>query len=61
MTFIVVVKSYMEVSNETSDIFTGDIIVADRGFTCNDYAGMAMAEVKIPPFTRGKKQLEKKS
>ena len=51
----------MEVSNETSDIFTGDIIVADRGFTCNDYAGMAMAEVKIPPFTRGKKQLEKKS
>ena len=33
--------------------------MADRGFICNDYAGMAMAEVKIPPFTRGKKQLEK--
>ena len=37
----------------------GDVIVADRGFTCNDYAQMAMAEVKIPPFTKGKKQLEK--
>ena len=36
----------------------GDIIVADRGFTCNDYAKMAMAEVKTPPFTRGKQQLE---
>ena len=33
--------------------------MADRGFICNDYAGMAKAEVKIPPFTRGKKQLEK--
>ncbi len=37
----------------------GDIILADRGFTCNEYARMAMAEVKTPPFTRGKKQLEK--
>ena len=33
--------------------------MADRGFTCNDYAQMAMAEVRLPPFTRGKKQLEK--
>ena len=33
--------------------------MADTGFTCNDYARMAMAEVKTPPFTRGKKQLEK--
>ena len=38
---------------------TGDIVLADRGFTCDDYARMAMAEVKIPPFTKGKKQLEK--
>ena len=37
----------------------GDVIVADRGFTCNDYASMALAEVKILPFTRGKKQFEK--
>ena len=38
---------------------TGDVILADRGFTCEEYAGMALAEVKFPPFTRGKKQLEK--
>ena len=33
--------------------------MAVRGFTCNDYANMVMAEVKIPAFTRGKGQLEK--
>ncbi len=33
--------------------------MADRGFTCDEYARMAMAEIKIPPFTKGKKQLEK--
>ena len=37
----------------------GDIILADRGFTCDEYARMAMAEIKTPPFTKGKKQLEK--
>ena len=36
----------------------GDIILADHGFTCDEYAQMAMTEVKIPPFTKGKKQLE---
>ena len=35
------------------------IILADRGFTCDEYARMAMAEIKTPPFTKGKKQLEK--
>lgn len=38
---------------------SGDVILADRGFTCGEYVGMALAEVKTPPFTRGKKQLEK--
>ena len=38
----------------------GDVVLADRGFTCNDQARMVLAEVKIPPFTKGKKQLEKK-
>ena len=38
---------------------TGDVVIADRGFTCQEYAGMVMAEVKIPPFTRGKAQLDK--
>ena len=37
----------------------GDTILADRGFTCDEYARMAMAEIKTPPFTKGKKQLEK--
>lgn len=37
----------------------GDLVLADRGFTCNDKARMVLAEVKIPPFTEGKKQLEK--
>lgn len=27
--------------------------------TCDEYASMAMVEVKTPPFTRGKAQLEK--
>ena len=40
-------------------ICVGDVKVADRGFTCNDYANMVMAEVKIPPFMRGKRQSEK--
>ena len=37
----------------------GDVIVADRGFTCDEYAHMKFAEVMIPPFMKGKKQLEK--
>ncbi len=41
-------------------LYTGDVILADRGFTCGEYASMALAEVKTPPFTRGKKQLEEK-
>ena len=38
----------------------GDVILADRGFNIHDSAGMYCAEVKLPPFTRGKKQLSKK-
>ena len=38
---------------------SGDVVLADRGFTCQDYVGIMMAEVKTPPFTRGKTQLEK--
>lgn len=36
----------------------GDLVLADRGFTCNEKARMVLAEVKIPPFTKGLKQLE---
>ena len=35
----------------------GDVILADRGFTVQDSVGLCCAEVKMPPFTRGKKQL----
>ena len=41
------------------NLLPGDLILADRGFNINDSAGMYCAEVKLPPFTRGKKQLSK--
>ena len=40
-------------------LLPGDMIMADRGFTIQSVAGMYCAEVKIPPFTKGKKQLIK--
>ena len=41
------------------NLLPGDVILADCGFTIQDQAGLFCAEVKIPPFTRGKKQLSK--
>ena len=35
----------------------GDLILADRGFDIEDSVAAFYAEVKIPDFTRGKKQL----
>ncbi len=40
-------------------LLPGDLILADRGFNIHDSAGLYCAEVKLPPFTRGKKQLSK--
>jgi len=40
-------------------LLPGDIILADRGFTIQESIGLYCAEVKLPPFTRGKKQLTK--
>ena len=37
----------------------GDQVLADRGFNVQDSARLYCTEVKIPPFTRGKKQLSK--
>ena len=37
----------------------GDMILADRGFTIQESAGMYCAEVRIPAFTKEKKQLSK--
>lgn len=36
----------------------GDVVIADKGFTCQDHVGLYQAEVKIPPFTRSKEQLD---
>ena len=35
-------------------LLPGDMILADRGFTIQEAAGLFCAEVKIPPFTKGK-------
>ena len=40
-------------------LLPGDVVIADRGFTVGDYCGMVMAEIRLPPFTHGKKQLAK--
>lgn len=40
-------------------LLPGDQILADRGFNVQDSARLYCAEVKTPPFTRGKKQLSK--
>ena len=47
------------ITNALKNNHIGDVVLADRGFTVDECARMAMAEVKIPPFTKGKKQLEK--
>lgn len=53
-------KEITEKSNILSFLEPGDVVIADRGFTIGDFCGLALAEVKIPPFTRGVNQLEKK-
>ena len=35
----------------------GVVVLADRGFTVQDSVGICCAEVKMPLFTKGKKQL----
>uniref|UniRef100_UPI00359000F2 cullin-1-like n=1 Tax=Myxine glutinosa TaxID=7769 RepID=UPI00359000F2 len=48
-----------ENSDLMNKLMPGDLVLADRGFFVDEYCGMAMAEVKVPPFTKGKKQLQK--
>ena len=47
-------KQIVESSDLIKYLIPGDIILADRGFTCDEYAQMSLAEVKTPPFTKGK-------
>lgn len=42
-----------------SHLIHNDQILADRGFTVQDSVGLYCAEIVLPPFTRGKKQLSK--
>ena len=35
-------------------LLPGDLVLADRGFTIEEAAGLYCAEIKVPPFTRGK-------
>lgn len=39
------------------NLLPGDQVMADRGFTISESVGVYGAELVIPPFTRGKKQL----
>ena len=40
-------------------LLPGDLILADGGFNIHESAGLFCAQVKIPPFTKGKNQLSK--
>ena len=42
-----------------SHLNPGDQVLADRGFTVEDSVGMFCAELVMPPFTKGKKQLSR--
>ena len=40
-------------------LLPGDVILADRGFMIRESAGLYCAEVKLPPFTKWKRQLNR--
>ena len=42
-------------------LLPGDVVLADRGFNIEESVAMFYAEVNIPSFTRGKKQLDAQS
>lgn len=41
------------------NLLPGDLVLADRGYNVHDAAGLYCAQVKLPSFTCGKKQLSK--
>ena len=53
-------KHLTEQSGFLDKLLPGDLVLADRGFTVQDSVGLHCAELITPPFTRGKKQLERK-
>ena len=48
-------KEIVEQSDLINYLLPGEMIIADRGFRCAIYAHMALAEIKIPLFAKGKK------
>jgi hypothetical protein len=53
-------KYLTEQSGLLDNLIPGDLVLADRGFTIHDNVGLQCAEVKVPPFTKGKKQLSRR-
>ncbi|KAK9965554.1 hypothetical protein ABG768_004640 [Culter alburnus] len=51
-------KFITEQSNFLSHLLPGDVVLADRGFLVKESIQRCQAELKIPAFTRGKKQLD---
>lgn len=51
-------KHITENSGFLDKLLPGDLVLADRGFDVGDSVGLYQAELKIPAFTRGKKQLD---
>ncbi len=50
-------KFITEHSGFLAHLLPGDLILADRGFDVEDAIGMCQANLKIPAFTKGHKQL----
>ena len=50
-------KHITENSGFLNKLDPGDLILADRGFDVHDSIGLNQGELKIPAFTKGKKQL----
>ena len=41
------------------NLIPGDLLLADRGFNIQEAVGVYCAEVKVPPFTKGKPQFSR--
>ena len=52
-------KEIVKQSNLVDILLPGDIVIADRGFTCDKYPCKALAQVKIPTFTKRKSSSKK--
>ena len=50
-------KTITENCGILNKLVPGDQVLADRGFTVKDSVGMYCAELVIPPFTKGKSQI----